>query len=287
MAVFKRVWRLQVQIKDTIKTYQELEYNDRSLKIEFDITNGVYGGFANGNITIYNLSPDDMQYLASCQAPYGGKFKRNKISLEVGYKDNLGVIFSGNIIEVDCDFQNIDKRVSLRVMGGIRNNLTNNSVQTSLKGKVDFKTICNECAKKNGLTLKYDNKLKKRLIDNFSFLGTPFQMIERLRSYFKDLNIFISETGDLLNVLLIQEGEEINKQELSKDTGLIGRPKPTHMGVNVRCLLNINLKAGGLIKLKNEILKEFDGLYRIQELKHRGTNYGDEWVSEMVLIKRR
>lgn len=280
MAVFKRAWRLQVQIGDTLKTYQELNYQDTSLKIEFDITNGIYGGFASGNITIYNLDLDDMQYLASCVNPYG-RFKRNKLSLEAGYVGNIGVILSGNIIEADADFTSADNRISFKVMGGIANNLSNNSVQTSLKGKVDFRTICNECAKNNGLNLKYDSKLGKRLLNDFSFLGSPFQMIEQLRSYYNDLNIFISEDGNILNILLKEDGEEINKQVLSKETGLIGKPKPTMLGVQVMSYLNINLKAGGFIKLKNEKLSQFDGVYRIQELKHRGSNQGDEWVSEL------
>ncbi|MCW1675652.1 hypothetical protein OLS47_01375 [Campylobacter jejuni] len=108
-------------------------------------------------------------------------------------------------------------------------------------------------------------------------------MIEQLRSYFNDLNIFIDETGSLLNVLLKEDGEEINKQVLSKDTGLIGKPKPTMLGVNVITFLNINLKAGGLIKLKNEKLTQFDGVYRIQELKHRGSNMSDNWISELTM----
>lgn len=282
MAIFKRAWRLQIQIGDTIKTYQELDYSDTSLKIEFDVTNGIYGAFASGNITIYNLNIDDMQYLAGCVNPYG-RFKRNKISLEAGYIGYVGVILSGNIIEADADFTSPDNRISFKITGGIGNNLLNNSIKTSLSGAVDFKVICSECASKNGLTLKYDNKLKKRFLNDFSFLGTPFQMIEQLRSYFNDLNIFIDETGNLLNVLLKEGGEEINKQVLSYETGLIGKPKPTMLGVNVKSFLNINLKAGGLINLKNERLTQFDGIYRIQELKHRGGNMSDEWVSELTM----
>uniref|UniRef100_UPI0022426018 hypothetical protein n=1 Tax=Campylobacter jejuni TaxID=197 RepID=UPI0022426018 len=114
MAVFKRAWRLQIQIGDKIKTYQELNYDDTSLKIEFDVTNGIYGAFASGNITIYNLNLDDMQYLASCTNPYG-RFKRNKISLEAGYVNSLGVILSGNIIEADADFTSPDNRITFKI----------------------------------------------------------------------------------------------------------------------------------------------------------------------------
>lgn len=282
MAQFKRAWRLSVQIGDVVKTYYETAYSDTSLKIEFDVTNGIYGAFASGNITIHNLNIDDMQYLASCVSPYG-RFKRNKISLEAGYVNGLGLILSGNIIEADADFTGPDLRITFKVTGSISNNLLKNSVQTSLNGQSEFKTICEECAKQNGLILKYDSKIGTRYIQDFSFLGSPFQMIERLRQYYSDLNIFIDETGSLLNVLLTDNGEVINTQELSNLTGLLGKPKPTMMGVNVVSMLNINLRAGGHVKLKNERLKQFDGVYRIQELKHRGSNMSDEWITELTL----
>lgn len=282
MAYFKRIWRLKIQINNSIKTYQELDYEDTSLRIDFNVENSVNGAFANGDITLYNLSFEDMQYLASSVSPFG-KFKRNKISLEVGYRGSLGLILGGNIMEVQCDFNNVDNRINLKVMGGLGNNLANNSVQTSYKGDINFKDICKDCAKKNNLGLFFDNKINNRFLNNFSFLGTPFQMIQRLRSYFDDINIFISETGKILNITLKEEGQIINKQELSYKTGLIGRVKPTMLGCEVSCLLNINLKVGSFIKLKNEKLKDYDGLYVIYQLKHVGSNYGEAWLTNLSM----
>ena len=78
MAIYKRAWRLSIQINNTIKTFQELDYQDQSLKIDFEVNNAVYGGFASGNITIYNLAQSDMEFLSSSVSPYGN-FKRNKV----------------------------------------------------------------------------------------------------------------------------------------------------------------------------------------------------------------
>ena len=58
---FKRGWRLSIEIDGKLKTYQELTNTNESLKVDFNITNCVYGVFAQGNITISNLSFDDMQ----------------------------------------------------------------------------------------------------------------------------------------------------------------------------------------------------------------------------------
>lgn len=287
MEIFKRSWRLSVEIDGVIKTWQEIQPNDESLSIEFDISNAVFGVFAEGSITIKNLSSDDMTYLATSFSPINGKFKRNKVSLEAGYNGELGIILGGNIIGCEANFASVDKSVNLRVQGGIKNNLLKNNIQTSLAGNIDFKAVCNECAKKNDLTLRYDKEIKPKTLSDFSFNGSPFQMIERLRTYLPDLNIFISEDGKTLNVLKKEQGEKINEQELSCDTGLIGKIQPSERGYKIRSFLNTNFKAGGFVKIKNSYLKQFDGVYRILELKHRGANRGEAWDTELLAVKRK
>lgn len=282
MAVFKRIWRLQIEINRNIKTFQELDFNQKSLKIDFNIKNGIGGAFSNGDITIYNLNQNDMQFLSTCYNYSNGNFKRNKISLEAGYRDNFGVLINGNINEADANFESVDKSINLKITGGIQNNLTNNSIQTSLSGNIDFKIICEECAKKNGLSIDYGKDIEKRVITDFSFLGSPYQYIEKLREFFKDLDIFIDNTGNSLKVQK-KNSNSINRKVLSHETGLIGKPKPTWIGCNVKSLLNPSLKAGGYIDLKNEVLKNFDGRYRINEINHKGSNMGDLWESELIL----
>ena len=148
MAVFKRLWQLQIEINGNIKIFKELNWNEESLKIEFNVKNGIGGAFSNGDITIYNLNQNDMQFLSTCYNYNNGNFKKNKISLEAGYKDNFGVLINGNINEADANFESVDKSISLRITGGIQNNLTNNSIETSLSGSVDFQSLCEDCAKK-------------------------------------------------------------------------------------------------------------------------------------------
>ena len=131
-----------------MKTYEELNYTDRSLKIQFNITMGVEGAFANGSITIYGLSNNDMEYLASCYDPMRGIFKSNFVSLEAGYVGVLGLLLRGNILEIDSNFNEQGNAVTLKVMAGAGNNLAKNNVSTSLANKVAFKTIAEQCAKK-------------------------------------------------------------------------------------------------------------------------------------------
>ncbi len=287
MAVFKRAWRLQIQINSVVKTYQEIDFQDESLKVDFDITNGVGGVFSSGSITVYGLNDDDMQFISTCFNPASGSFKRNLVSLEVGYLNSLSLIIKGNIVGVETDFLSVDRKITLQIQSSIGNNLRNNSIQTSLNGSVDFRSICESCAKNNGLSLKYDNKIKRRFLEDYSFQGSPFQQIEQLRKFFDDLNIFINNSSNFLNVLLKEDGEVINKEVLSKDTGLIGKPVPTNIGCNVISYLNTNFIAGGTVELKNTNLRLFDGKYTIIDLKHLGSNRGDTWETHLNLRRNR
>lgn len=282
MEVFKRSFRLKIQIGNTLKTYQEIGFTDQSLKISFDITMGVAGALANGSITVNGLSDKDMETISSGYSPYKGLFTKNFVSLEVGYINSLGLILRGNIIEIDPNFNELGNSINLKVMGGAGNNLSKNNVSTSLANKVDFKAICGECAKNNGLTLKFDNKIPKRFLEDYAFNGTPFQQIDNLRSYYEDLDIFVDGLKDVLNVFRKEGGEIIKKNELSNKTGLIGKPKPTTSGLQILSLLNTNITAGSIIKLKNEKLSSFDGNYRVFEVKHIGSNFGDTWLTQII-----
>lgn len=283
--IFKRAWRLQIEIDGVIKTYQELEYNNQSLRVDFNITNMRGGGFANGDITIYGLNDYDLQYLATSFNPIQGSFKQNKVSLEVGYHGKIGVIMNGSIFETDADLTSIDRKITLKVMGGIANNLLRNNVTNNIKGKTDFKAICNQCAEQNGLKLKYDDGITPRVLYDYAFNGTPFQQIMDLRKYFSDIDIFIDEKGTFLNVFSKDNQKVKNPEILSVETGLVGTPKPTNTGLQVISLLNINLKCGGFVKLQNTLFKKFDGTYNILELKHLGSNISNQWITQLLLKK--
>ena len=59
------------------------------------------------------------------------------------------------------------------------------------------------------------------------------------------------------------------------------------LGCVARSVLNTNFKAGGYVKLKNSNLENFDGVYRITELKHIGSNRGEAWDTELTLQRAR
>ena len=286
MAIFKRSWRLKIEVENVIKEFKELENTDTSLKIDFDATSKT-SKWAEGNITIQNLNKDDLQYLASCARISGGAtFKHNKVSLEAGYGGDLAVILCGNISQVDVDFTSADRKCTLKVSGNFAQNALKNSVGISMDGDIDFREICKEASALMKVKLVYDSNIKPILQKGYSFLGTPMRLLDDLRQSFKDYYLILSADGNTLSVKPKENATILKKDVISEDTGMIGMPKPTQYGLTITSLLNSALKAGDFVEVQSKKITAFNGTYFIYELKHKGSNMNNEWISTLDLRKR-
>ena len=286
MAIFKRTWRLKIEVENVIKEFKELENTDTSLKIDFDATSKT-SKWAEGNITIQNLNKDDLQYLASCARISGGAtFKHNKVSLEAGYGGDLAVILCGNISQVDVDFTSADRKCTLKVSGNFAQNALKNSVGLSMDGDIDFREICKEASALMKVKLVYDSNIKPILQKGYSFLGTPMRLLDDLRQSFKDYYLILSADGNTLSVKPKENATILKKDIISEDTGMIGMPKPTQYGLTITSLLNSALKAGDFVEVQSKKITAFNGTYFIYELKHKGSNMNNEWISTLDLRKR-
>ena len=285
MAVFKRSWRLTIELENKIKTFQELENADMSLKIDFSAKNSVKG-YCEGNITLCNLSRNDMLYLANC-ATFGknGITKQNKITLECGYNGDLAIILAGNIQSVNADFGSVDNKIQLKIIGNLSQNTINKGKAISINGNVDLKQVCKELTTLQKIKLQYDESVKPTLLKGFTFLGTPLKLLENLRESFKDYVFYFSEDGQTLKVEMQGATQKRGVQKLSYKTGLIGTPTPTQFGITATSLLNTALKVGGWVKLESQKVSGYNGDWYITEISHKGTNQGADWLSMLELRK--
>lgn len=90
---------------------------------------------------------------------------------------------------------------------------------------------------------------------------------------------------------------------LTQKTGMIGLPVQTENGIDVRCLLNPNIKTGGRVRIANtsiqeaqlstdftalnyfpEIAKEVDGEYKILSTEFEGDTRGNEWYADLICV---
>lgn len=277
--LFKRAWRLSVQIGDTLKTYQEINTIDESLKIDFSVKSALDGDFTEGDITISGLKLSDTAFLGTNYDNKTGELRQSELKLEVGYPNATAEILVGNIIEATPNFNSPNNEINLKVKSGGFNNI-DFSVCDSINGAVNFKTICEKVAENNKVALDFKTD-ENPIIYDYSFVGTPFQQIENLRKYVKS-NIFLQ------NAKLCVFSENQSPYTITKidyQSGLIGSPKPNPLGCEIECLLNSSLQVGQFIDLKTKKIPQLDGNYRIIELVHSGSNRGSDWKSKLTLTK--
>ena len=280
MALFKRCWRLNIQIDNVIKTYQELLNDDISLKIDFNVDVSLNGNFSNGEIAISGLTQRDIAFLSTNYEMGSAKLKDSFLSLEVGYSDNLALILNGNIYEAIPDFTASDNTIRLKVMSGIQNNINLANSTLSIE-KATFKDLCEAVAKNNNLSLEYDNNIPNKVIGDYTFQGSPFQQIQELRA----LNeVYITISNDILKVSGLNPNQSV-KIKIDNKSGLIGSPIPSVMGCEITTLLNSGISVNDFIELESLKIPQLNSIYRIIALKHLGSNRSDNWISILTLQK--
>ncbi len=288
MAIFRRSWRVTIELKDRYKVFSELATKDMSLKIDFDVINKMgSNSWSEGTITLQNLKRDDIYYLASSVMLGQGRTEivKNAIKLEAGYNGDLAIIGNGNIWGVEADFTSPDNKINITFKGGLSDNFINAGAAISLKGDVDLKDICKELTTMQKLQLQYDDSIKPLLSKGFSFVGTPLQLLKQLQTSFKDLYFYIGADNKILYVKPRSGGTIKNPQVFSEETGLQGTPKPTQYGLMAISVLNPALKAGEWITLNSKRVTQYNGNYFIREIKHKGGNQSNEWASVLDLTK--
>lgn len=276
--MFGRIVDLDIQIKDKIKTYHNLQ-GDKNIKIEFNITKSINASGGEAVISIWGLIPDDIAFLSTNYIKSTSTLNQSLISLFGGYKENKTLLFNGNIVNALPNLTNQDYNIELKAINAISN--SQNSSPISIKN-ASLKSVCQRIANELNLILKYDDSIVKNLGD-YSYFGTAFAQILNLRSYYpNEINIFIND-----NFLVVQKQSFLEKGKIiliNSKTGLIGTPVPTSTGCKIKTLLNPSLQVGNIIKLESKKIPQLNGLYKILELKHNGSNRGDVWQSEITTI---
>lgn len=278
MALFKRNWRLSIEIDGINKIYQELNTNDTSLKIEFETNNAIKSLNSGGQINITGLTNRDISFLSTNFK--NGVLAPSLVILEAGYSNELAIILYGNIVSIEPDFTNPDASLKMEIMAGVNNNLKNNFVIDSIKGKATFRDLCVRIAKNNNLTLRYDNTIINKTIEDYAFSGTPLQQLKELQDFNSNVDISIDKKHLIVSN---KKSSNITKIVINSKNGLIGNPQPTAIGCRITTLLRPALLLSDIIRLETLKLPQLNGDYKIIELSHKGSNRGESWYSNLLL----
>lgn len=238
----------------------------KNLRIKFDIRKTSDDKPNTAKIEIYNLSPEHQTQIIQ---------EWQDIRLLAGYTGYERVIFDGQIRTAIPRVSGADRIVEIQAGDGDRE-IFRGFINKSVKKGVTASDIVGECKKAMfGVPVGYSDELEKTYPRGRVLSGRASDILtEQCRSDDAQWSI---QDGELL--LLKSSNVRPNAVWLiSQETGMLGSPEPTTIGVKVKTLLNPAYLIGGVAKIDSLV---FGGGIRIESITHKGDTHGDDWVSEL------
>lgn len=255
------------------------------------------------DIRVYNLSQDTVTKIR-------GEY--NRVILQVGYNDDVGVIFDGTIkqFRIGRETSNDTYLDLLAADGDLAYNLA--LINKTLAGGSTIGERLNAAAD----AMRTQGLLGSQvLLDQFGgvlprgkvLFGLPRAILSQTtRSVGATWSIqqgvlkVLPKNGYLPNQVVVLNGQ----------TGLIGRAEQTVDGIKARCLINPNIQIGARVQIDNKAINQLinrapeegpipynqwagtqliantsaDGIYRVLVVEHEGDTRGTNWYSDLTLL---
>jgi len=217
--------------------------NSADLTIEFDIPFDKDAEPNEATITVYNLSQNTRNNIK----------KNDKVTVNAGYKGDIGVVLQGYVSSIETNLSGADKATTIRILDAPSQD-EEKTVEKTYKANVKADKIVNDLLPKLGLPIgrvssprnpyyatgyTAEGEIKDVLTDIAADCGVSFY-INRGKSHFH----------------WIHDGKGADTVVLNAETGLIGSPQPFEndqfSGYRIECLLNPRITTGTIIDLESK-----------------------------------
>jgi hypothetical protein len=270
------------------------------LKVEFEITKTIKHIPNVAKILVYNLAQDT-------EAKIKGEY--DEVILSAGYEGSEQLIFRGNIRRQFSYRQDTDWILQIDAADGDKDYRNATIDVTFAAGTTVSQLIDHIAGKFNGGTTRgHMSFIDSAFLRGRTFSGMAREWLTKIADEagahwsIQDAKlIMVSATSTLPNEAIV-----INAQ-----TGMLGAPEVTNDGIKVNCLLNPGILVAGKVWLDNNDLKariakehekkvsasgrphpkkppktlarlDPDGIYKVNQIVHKGDTRGMEWVSEVL-----
>ena len=265
------------------------------LKVDFEVRKSIQPQPNTALIKIYNLSQTNVTLVQT---------EFTKVTLDAGYQNNVRTVFSGNIKHVFQYKEKTDYVTEIEAADGDED-YRNSYLNLSLSAGTSRSHVITQAVGSFGTTKQGFSD-----IDDYTHIrgvvltGNTRTILDKLA---KDAGAnwsiqdgqltIVKTTGVLPNTAIV----------VNSDTGMLDAPEVNDKGIGVKCLMNPQIACNGAIQLNNKDIRirerkvsilssasskksaannspasfSPDGVYKVIQLIHRGTNRGNEWVTEM------
>lgn len=288
--LFGRNYRLTIKSGDDELVYEP----PMQIRFSVDVKAGNSGSLA--EITLYGTSPDTRNAIYA---------KFDSISLAAGYGDQMGLIFAGDILNLETGRDGVDKYIKFyaRPTGQAQ---AQAFVSKSWGANTPQIDIIREAAESLLLPVEFigDFSDLPRAIKGRTMCTTSVSCMNELA----ELNGFDWFLGSN-RLTIIRKNRDGTRAErnaaphiISEATGMVGSPQILIQGVSVKTKLNAGIVPGDNIEIqadtRNFAFSEVyyyqmkrdpaggNGVYNSLSVRHEGDLYGDIWDTSIEGIRQ-
>lgn len=231
--------------------------------IQFDITRNTLTSANVCQVRIYNLSPVSRNQIRKNAVDYGDY---KQIQLKAGYGDDLATIFQGNISQAWSVREGVDFITQIECFDGgfaFVNGYTSKSFPSGTPRRVIIGSIMRDLPNVSlGKIGSYDDSITRA--NTYSGSTVSLLKDETEDGFFVDKEVAHAlKTSDYLP-------EPGGLSVISAESGLLGTPVLEQTTVRFDMLFEPKLTVGQQILLDSITEDNFNSLYKVTAVKHRG-----------------
>ncbi len=227
-----------------------------------------------------------------------------RVILQAGYEGNFGVIFQGNIKQVILGRESaVDTFIDIVAGDGDQayNFAVVNATLAAGATTSDQVNASIQAMEGKGVSAGHLGEFPTNQLPRGKV------MFGNARDYLRDSAQTTQKSWSIQDEKITFVGKKAylpgERVVLTSKTGMIGTPQQTNEGVNVKCLLNPNLKIASRVEIDNKSIQQFkinlsvpnspanipapltaDGVYYVLVVEHVGDTRGVEWYSNLVCL---
>jgi len=254
---FGRNYQLTIDAIDNEQITIELPFS-----LEFDVTRNILSSANTSSIKIYNLADDTRRKI------YKDKFSFDVyrgIQLKAGYGENIPTIFKGNVKQCWSARQGVNYITTAEAFdGGFA--YVNGQSQLNIPEGTPKNAILDEIIKSMPNVQKgvIGGEFNQKTTRANTITGNSADALAQVSggAFFTDLE----------RVYCLADNEAIQGSidVITSDSGLLGTPIREETTLTFDILFEPRLMIGQLVELQSQTERNFNGLYKVISIQHRG-----------------
>lgn len=263
-----RLLKVFLEVDNETHVYQDIFISAKGTKYTNALQNEC-------EISLTNLNRESIDYILTETSPYNTNRTPKTITVEAG-RESYGTkkIFTGNIVKANLS-QPPDITVTIKCLTG--NFQNGNILSKGQPNPISLLQLSKQLAQDLNMTLTFQATNKN--LSNYIYSGALLKQVNSL-NFVGGVNVFIDDNTLIVKDMFVPLTNELTV--VSEETGMVGQPEITELGVVVTFLLDNHTTLGGGIQVQSIKNPAANGTYVIYKLSFDISNRTRPfyWIAE-------